>query len=884
MPEQETYYEQYSHYTYLFNSASAGCSLCNYIYQSLRKQVDLEFSPAYFYRYEMHYGCPQIYFGCRGQLPGRDVPEIVVSQRTKFNTFRTIAQFEIFAKGATPSPGEVYTDLGISFAKQVVEDPCSRQSLSLAKAFMEICASDHKSCANPRYDMPLPARVLDVGPADGSQDPHLILSEGGVGGWVALSYPWGGKSKFVLNGATIGNFQRRIPLDQMPKTLRDAVVVTRALDIRYLWIDALCIRQDSCEDWAREAAKMCGVYKNAVLTIAAACANSVDDGFLHPRTCTEWPLATNDDGILKDHELFLRPSSFYEQDPFANSVLRTRGWVLQETILSPRILAYTEKEIVWQCSELMQECGRRSQRGLSFMGMPPIALLLRDRVRQKHTWTGTALKRLREIYTRNRQTGAAGSRFLGESWRGKVPDYCTLVSSVVAKKGNFHNHESLSEELYSGWLDIVQEYTSRTLSVPSDVLNALAGVAGAFPCKEDDEYCAGLWRSQLIPGLYWCREDFRGVGYIPANTDVEGRLSQIPSWSWASIQGPPATFLARKDMSLPGSIKHVCMVSRRGGNVFSDIESGHIRIAAPFTMIEDFRQPVRSTPAFMRSYDRNKWNRQAKQLPRYESAEAGIFDSSEFTEYPQLDSSKQLSRYEPVEAGIFDPSEFTKYPQLNSWIRSQWKANSAFRSEFNQKHTSFKGQEFAILIIGECKSPKLAASQMPTRLMLTSPSPPPRRDAGRFLLLVLESAQPPNPHHSHREFRRVGILQLDLTGLFGGIRMDFRNRLVKRTGLQIEPSPEVMGKYYFDEMDRLAKRSRSQNELRPEAEAWRIPEAVIERMPEAEAWRIPEAEAWRIPEAVVERMPEAERIAAIENYFCDEMDRLVELPQETVLV
>src|SRR2546421_11936884 len=93
MPGQETSYRHRFDSTDLFNSASAGCSLCEYIYQSLRKQVNFEsdLHHPHFDRYQMHYGSPQIYFGCHKQPPQRDVPEIVVSQRTTFETFRTIA-------------------------------------------------------------------------------------------------------------------------------------------------------------------------------------------------------------------------------------------------------------------------------------------------------------------------------------------------------------------------------------------------------------------------------------------------------------------------------------------------------------------------------------------------------------------------------------------------------------------------------------------------------------------------------------------------------------------------------------------------------------------------------------------------------------------------
>ncbi|PVH85045.1 heterokaryon incompatibility, partial [Cadophora sp. DSE1049] len=67
-------------------------------------------------------------------------------------------------------------------------------------------------------------------------------------------------------------------LAELPKTFRDTVVVTRRLGIRYLWIDSLCIIQDSSMDWARESSKMQGVYAGAILNISADASTNSDVG------------------------------------------------------------------------------------------------------------------------------------------------------------------------------------------------------------------------------------------------------------------------------------------------------------------------------------------------------------------------------------------------------------------------------------------------------------------------------------------------------------------------------------------------------------------------------------------------------------------------------
>ena len=103
------------------------------------------------------------------------------------------------------------------------------------------------------------------------------MTDGQPGSWAALSYCWGGQSNFVLNKETSDSFLGgKIPLDRFPKTLRDAITVTRALGIHFLWIDALSIMQDSGEDWAAEVARIKNVYGGATITIVVTGSTSTD--------------------------------------------------------------------------------------------------------------------------------------------------------------------------------------------------------------------------------------------------------------------------------------------------------------------------------------------------------------------------------------------------------------------------------------------------------------------------------------------------------------------------------------------------------------------------------------------------------------------------------
>ena len=91
--------------------------------------------------------------------------------------------------------------------------------------------------------------------------------------------------------------------------------------------------------------------------------------------------------------------------------------------------------------------------------------------------------------------------------------------------------------MYSRWSAIVKDYTGRNLTVQSDVLPALSGLAIAFQNLLRDEYCAGLWKNDIIRGMCWWRDTMpiKDVRAIEARQREHD--DSIPSWSWASVIG-----------------------------------------------------------------------------------------------------------------------------------------------------------------------------------------------------------------------------------------------------------------------------------------------------------------------------------------------------------
>ena len=102
--------------------------------------------------------------------------------------------------------------------------------------------------------------------------------------YVALSHCWGKHQPLrtlTSNYPTLT--QDGIRLSQLSPVFRDAVRVCHRLGVEFLWIDSLCIIQDSKEDWERESARMCDYYENALFTISAASSPDGSVPFLRQR-------------------------------------------------------------------------------------------------------------------------------------------------------------------------------------------------------------------------------------------------------------------------------------------------------------------------------------------------------------------------------------------------------------------------------------------------------------------------------------------------------------------------------------------------------------------------------------------------------------------------
>ena len=387
--------------------------------------------------------------------------------------------------------------------RAVYSDSASKGCISVAAKWLQTCLCEHNECRPlAKHVSPLPTRVIDAG--DETSHPKLVASNGKIEPWIALSYCWGGDSEFVFNDRTMHDLQSGIPLDDFPGTLRDAVIITRSLGVKYIWIDALCIRQDSAEDWAIEAAKMRDVYSGAILTVVAANSPSTRSGIFSQRISGERAtLEWRDMTHSRTHKVQLRPGSELWDHALSSSLLMTRGWTLQEGLLSPRTVSYGAQQMIWECPCYQaDEGGRITQATEDYRSKGFIQNLIRiqnSKVIQPQSF-------LEKLTLRSSKP---------EKW---------WKSYAIA-------------DPYDKWNDIAEQFMCRSLTKDFDALPALSGLARVFQGFLKDEYCAGLWKRDILSTLMWSRSP-----KYPADSSTRFDLARpseylAPSWSWSSILG-----------------------------------------------------------------------------------------------------------------------------------------------------------------------------------------------------------------------------------------------------------------------------------------------------------------------------------------------------------
>ncbi|KAK4222776.1 putative heterokaryon incompatibility protein [Podospora fimiseda] len=260
--------------------------------------------------------------------------------------------------------------------RKVLTDTSSNHSFETAKAWLQQCDVEHDcrlfSLPALTSSSPLPGRLIDLRDFSPSSPtarlvetinlPAAITSQQGF--YTTLSYCWGPTAFYTTTLCSISDLSISIPFDNLPLTFRDALQITTRLGTPFIWIDALCIIQDSLQDWQTESAKMPYIYSQARFTISADSSPDAFGGcFNVPSSAPLQHSLPNNPLVITPKDgstplfLYHQPSSLFEVPAPLSihySPLSSRGWTFQERILSSRILHYTSEQLFFECRREFQ--------------------------------------------------------------------------------------------------------------------------------------------------------------------------------------------------------------------------------------------------------------------------------------------------------------------------------------------------------------------------------------------------------------------------------------------------------------------------------------------------------------------------------------------------
>ncbi|KAE9364179.1 HET-domain-containing protein, partial [Stipitochalara longipes BDJ] len=370
----------------------------------------------------------------------------------------------------------------------------SESVLNTVRTWITQCQARHRICSRQRgagLGIPrLPTRLLDLG-TNGSTAWKVVETcqkREPYSKYAALSHRWTSNVP-KLEGDNVATLKFGVGDHIVPQYYRDVFRLTRALGIRFLWIDSLCIQQDSEKDWTTEAVTMNDVYSNAFCTFSL-CWQSEKSGISPckgPRlklktkqTLSRWLLpGQNTNATVTLDNIW--------DSSVTNSFLNQRGWVLQERVMSKRILYLGNEQLFWECDE------------------------------------STACE-MAPYQVPNPQIFGPATEYSGSLIESSFPRPCADFTSV----SNTTNNAIVF------WRKIIEKYSKTDLTFEVDRLVAISAIASLVALETRDEYLAGLWKEQLIQQLLW----IVGKKSKSLPTKEENKFEYIaPTWSWASFRG-----------------------------------------------------------------------------------------------------------------------------------------------------------------------------------------------------------------------------------------------------------------------------------------------------------------------------------------------------------
>jgi len=375
-------------------------------------------------------------------LPWLSTPDTLVVQplypfgRRGVKRFIYVRQDAQHGENGVPGGGGVEAMFDI---KTDEDGSLNSEGFAFIQQAMRRCLTSpkHSECRPaPNFRIEWPERILRVAPE------HVFLVDFDrtmIGRFAALSYCWGSKeelrqrSPLQLTAASSGRLRSGIPVSELPLTLRQAVSVCSRLQLEFVWVDALCITQDDPADWANEAKKMATVYTMSIVTIIAAASHSCHSGFLS-RHLNAFFVKSPLAPPARLLAQLERSSGVHKGIREVSDPIDERGWTFQEELLSARFIKFTNDDVQWRCNAGTSCLCRQSD---------------------------------------------------------EPEDHPRPNASLGFLKGD------LSRGTREQWHDIATGFSKKQLTIDTDKLAALAGLARRKEPEIRSKYVAGLWTDHM---------------------------------------------------------------------------------------------------------------------------------------------------------------------------------------------------------------------------------------------------------------------------------------------------------------------------------------------------------------------------------------------------
>jgi len=441
------------------------------------------------------------------------------------------------------------------------------ENFKLAMTWLSRCLKQHPLCtiSTPPYPE-LPSRVLDVRCLTAPSRLALISTFGIQGPYLTLSHVWGKAQIITTTTSTLAERMEGIALENLSNTFRDAVKLAREMNVRYLWIDSLCIVQNDLADWKKESVKMGSYYSNALFNIAAVSSSDGSGGLFSMRNPLEttpcpikivlpWEGGKGAVGNGKGVKGFLRGSISW--DPvlqvagFQRPPLWQRAWVLQERLLTSRLLMFSNMQMSWKCRQ--EQASESVPEGL-----------------QQNSEMSLEDELLRLVLM-----GLKKFQIKGQTQVRKKVHSGWEETEEEAKEAFEYGTEEELIQLYNAWYDLVTLYTKCALTVASDIFPAISGIASAIAVATQDRYVAGLWEHDLHRGLLWSAPD-------STNSKPDLRQYRAPSWSWASLAATSGFYvrqLSQKGIKVSTKLFLVNTIASLVGHQFEGLGVGALEVS-----------------------------------------------------------------------------------------------------------------------------------------------------------------------------------------------------------------------------------------------------------------------------------------------------------------